>query len=166
MSEFQTRIDIPDQARVEEAALLNLDLADLFNLASQVKQSHWNVKGAQFMQLHLMFDQFTGDLLGYADTVAERITALGGFAAGTIRAANESSRLSEIAFNAVDGLIAVDALATVTAQMCALVRTDIATTHTLGDEVTSNMLQDIGGKLDKWLWFLEAHLQHRAVGRP
>ena len=41
---FTTRIDIPEQSRRLLIELLNARLADAFDLYSQLKQAHWNVK--------------------------------------------------------------------------------------------------------------------------
>ena len=59
-------------------SLLNQQLADTFDLYSQVKQAHWNVKGPQFIALHELFDRLAEELQAYVDLIAERATALGG----------------------------------------------------------------------------------------
>ena len=66
-------------------SLLNQQLADTFDLYSQVKQAHWNVKGPQFIALHELFDRLAGELQAHVDLIAERATALGGKALGTVR---------------------------------------------------------------------------------
>ena len=45
---FPTRIDLAAEVRGPMIALLNQQLAGTFDLYSQTKQAHWNVKGAQF----------------------------------------------------------------------------------------------------------------------
>ncbi len=42
---FDTRHDLPAAVRSRMIALLNQQLADTFDLMSQTKQAHWNVKG-------------------------------------------------------------------------------------------------------------------------
>ena len=49
---FETRIDIPEGTRDSVIELLNARLADTFDLYSQLKQAHWNVKGPHFIGLH------------------------------------------------------------------------------------------------------------------
>ena len=58
----KTSIDIPGDARVKLCALLNQQLADKFDLFSQIKHAHWNVKGAQFYSLHLLFDKLAEEV--------------------------------------------------------------------------------------------------------
>ena len=49
---YATSIDLDSETRAQVIVLLNQQLADTFDLYSQTKQAHWNVKGAQFYQLH------------------------------------------------------------------------------------------------------------------
>ena len=49
---FHTSIDLKGTSRESMIGLLNQQLADTFDLYSQTKQAHWNVKGMQFQQLH------------------------------------------------------------------------------------------------------------------
>ena len=39
---FETRIDLSEKTRTAMVKLLNQQLADTFDLYSQIKQSHWN----------------------------------------------------------------------------------------------------------------------------
>ena len=48
----KTKIDIPENARGALVAVLNARLADAVDLATQMKQAHWNVKGSNFIALH------------------------------------------------------------------------------------------------------------------
>src|SRR5881409_3394897 len=90
---FTTRIDIPESSRADLVELLNARLADTFDLYSQLKQAHWNVKGSDFIQLHLLYDEIAESVIEYVDTIAERATALGGLALGTARMAAAASTL-------------------------------------------------------------------------
>ena len=53
---FETRIDIPAEAREQLVELLNARLADSFDLYSQLKQAHWSVRGSDFIQQHELYD--------------------------------------------------------------------------------------------------------------
>jgi starvation-inducible DNA-binding protein len=103
MKEFATRNDIPHRTRATMITLLNQQLADTFDLYSQTKQAHWNVKGINFYQLHLLFDEAAESNFEYVDMIAERVTALGGYAQGTARMAAASSRLAEFPTDLTDG---------------------------------------------------------------
>jgi len=84
---YSTRIDIPEMLRTQVIELLNQTLASTLDLKTQVKQAHWNVKGKDFYQLHELFDEIAAEVEEFIDLVAERITALGGYALGTARIA-------------------------------------------------------------------------------
>jgi starvation-inducible DNA-binding protein len=156
---FKTRNDLSAKGREEMIALLNRQLADTFDLMSQTKQAHWNVKGPQFFQLHGLFDRLAAPLPEFIDTIAERATALGGVAEGTARMAAKSSRLAEYPADAFDGAAAVEAIAARYAALAASTRAAIAEAAERGDFDTSDLFTGISRELDKSLWFLEAHRQ-------
>src|ERR1700689_67872 len=57
---------------------LNQLLADTITLRDMYKKHHWQVAGATFYQLHLLFDKHHGEQDELVDTIAERIQLLGG----------------------------------------------------------------------------------------
>jgi hypothetical protein len=95
---YETENDLPEAARIELAALINLRLADAIDLQMQLKQAHWNVKGLHFIGLHELFDKIAEDVESYVDTIAERVVQLGGDAEGTVRMSSARSRLAEYRF--------------------------------------------------------------------
>ncbi len=92
---FPTRIDLSADVRGHMVAMLNRQLATLTDLYTQTKHAHWNVKGANFWGLHKLFDQLAEGLEEHIDESAERLTALGGAAKGTVRMAAANSRLED-----------------------------------------------------------------------
>lgn len=159
VAEFTTRNDLPQRVRTTIVALLNQQLADVFDLYSQTKQAHWNVKGMQFMQLHELFDSLAGMVLGYVDMIAERATALGGYAQGTARMAVQHSTLEEFPEQIVEGKQVVEVLAERYAQFAASTRAAIETALEHEDQDTADLMIEVSRDIDKALWFLEAHLQ-------
>ena len=155
----ETRIDIPARARAKVIASLNARLADAIDLGAQAKHAHWNVKGPQFIALHELFDKLAESVEEHIDELAERITALGGTAYGTIGAAARTSSLTPYPENIVDGLAHVDALAGALAQFGKQIRRGIDEAGKHGDADTADLYTGISREADKYLWFLEAHLQ-------
>lgn len=156
---FDTRNDLPHQVRATMVTLLNQQLADTFDLYSQIKQAHWNVKGMHFMQLHLLFDELAGDVLEYVDMLAERATALGGTALGTARLAAANSHLPEFPLDLNTDKQFVALMAERFANYAATTRAAIDNAAEHGDQSTSDLFTEISRAIDKQLWFLEAHLQ-------
>lgn len=160
---FETRNDLPADSRERLVALLNARLADTFDLYSQLKQAHWNVRGPDFIQLHELYDTVAESVLGFVDEIAERAAALGGLATGTVRMAAEASTLDEYPLAATSGPETVDIVADRLASYGAAARDAIATTDSeLGDMATSDLFTEISRTIDKYLWFIEAHHQARA----
>jgi len=156
---FETRNDLAQEARRKMVDVLNQHLADTFDLLSQTKQAHWNVKGPHFIGLHEMFDTFAAGLAAYVDMIAERCTALGGYAMGTARMAAANSSLDEYPTNITRDMDHVKALADRYATVAQNVREAIDEADEAGDRDTADLFTEVSRDLDKWLWFLEAHLQ-------
>jgi len=156
---FTTSIDIPQEAREQLVDILNQQLADTFDLMSQTKQAHWNVKGPDFFQLHELFDTLAANLAEHVDTIAERATALGGTALGTARMAAENSRLSEYPTDITASMQHVECLVERYATLARGLRASIDEAGDLGDQATADLFTEIARDVDKHLWFLEAHLQ-------
>jgi starvation-inducible DNA-binding protein len=91
---YPTKNDLPEATRVQMIEVLNLRLADAIALQTQSKQAHWNVKGPNFIALHLLFDQISDATLKYIDLIAERAVQLGGIAEGTAKMAVQRARNS------------------------------------------------------------------------
>lgn len=159
---FPTRNDLAADVRQQVAEILSQTLATTTDLKTQVKQAHWNVKGMDFYQLHELFDELAAELVGYIDMTAERITALGGVALGTVRIAAEASILPEYPADAVDGGEHVTALAERYGEYAKHLRDGIAKSAELGDDDTADLYTEISRTIDKHLWFLEAHLHKKA----
>lgn len=154
-----TRNNLPAATREQMIQLLNARLADVTDLKSQVKQAHWNVKGAQFLQLHELFDEIAGRLEAQIDDIAERAVQLGGVANGTIRQAAGASTLAEYPAGLTDGLAHAAAVADRLAMHGAALRAAIDTATAAGDADTADMFTGFSREADKDLWFVEAHLQ-------
>lgn len=154
-----TKNDISKDTREKIIELLNARLADSFDLKSHAKQAHWNVKGIHFFQLHELFDQVATAAEAHVDLIAERATALGGTAIGTVRTAAQKSSLPEYPLEITDGRDHVDALSSSLAAFGKNVRAGIDEADELGDKDTADLFTEISREIDKLLWFVEAHIQ-------
>lgn len=156
---FESSVDINEDNRVRIIDILNARLADSADLKSQAKQAHWNVKGLQFLQVHELFDTIAEHADEASDLVAERATALGGVANGTVRQAAAASSLKEYDLNAVTVEEHLRAVSQRLASFANAAREAIDQTDDLGDPVTADLFTEIVRQADKDLWFVEAHLQ-------
>jgi len=156
---FETRNDLKSEVREKMIDLLNRQLADTFDLFSQTKQAHWNVKGPDFIQLHELYDELAGELIAFVDVIAERATALGGMALGTTRMAAEGTRLPEFPLTATNSMATVEQLVERYANLAETTRGAIDQATDVNDQATADLFIEMARALDKNLWFLEAHLQ-------
>jgi starvation-inducible DNA-binding protein len=154
-----TKNDLAKENREKLIEILNARLADATDLKSQAKQAHWNVKGIHFFQLHELFDQIATAAEAHTDLIAERATALGGTALGTIRVAAQNSSLAEYPLEITDGRDHVDALSSALADFGKKVRRGIDEADDLHDKDTADLFTEISREIDKLLWFVEAHIQ-------
>lgn len=159
MALHSTRNDIPAKQRTRLCDLLNARLADAIDLAAQAKQAHWNVKGPQFIALHGLFDALHTAVAAQVDELAERITALGGTADGTVASVAKRSSLPGWPRDTVRGAECLAAVAAALAAHGAQLRKAIRTAAKADDDVTADLFTGMAAEIDKQLWLVEAHLQ-------
>jgi len=159
---YKTKIDMSEKLRRNINAILNDRLADAIDLQSQVKQAHWNVKGPNFIALHELFDKISDVILGHIDEIAERVTTLGGTAEGTVAVAAKRSKLKNYPLSITAGKDHLFYLSTQLAVYGKALRAAIDDTGNLGDADTADLFTGISRETDKYLWFVEAHLQEKA----
>ncbi len=154
-----TRNDTQSNAKAVSIETLNARLADGIDLALVTKQAHWNLKGPQFIGIHLMLDGFRDEQDDWNDKMAERITQLGGTARGT---ATEVAAHSKLAPYPIATYAIADHLAALIDRYAAFansVRQNIDDTDEAGDPGTADLFTEVSRGMDKQLWFLEAHVQ-------
>lgn len=156
---YPTKNDLPEKSRINAIGLLNQRLADCIDLQTQCKQAHWNVKGPSFIALHKLFDEINADVAGYVDLLAERVVQLGGVAEGTARIVASRSGLADYPLSISSGMEHVGALSDALAQFGRTVRIGIEEMNELEDADSADILTEISRGTDKWLWFVEAHIQ-------
>jgi starvation-inducible DNA-binding protein len=156
---YPTKNDLPEKARRQLVDLLNNRLADCIDLQTQTKTAHWNVKGPSFIALHKLFDEINEEVEGYVDLIAERAVQLGGVAEGTARTVAERSELDEYPLDIASDRLHLEALSSALAAFGERARRAIGESDELGDADTTDIFTEISRGTDKWLWFVEAHLQ-------
>jgi starvation-inducible DNA-binding protein len=109
--------------------------------------------------VHELFDSIAGHLEEQTDTLAERVTTLGGVANGTAREAAAKSGLKEADLEASDAESMLKFLVHNVAHHANALRTAVQESDDLGDAITADVFTQLTRDLDKDLWFLEAHLQ-------
>lgn len=129
---------------------------DLVALAVNGKQAHWHVRGENFIGVHEFLDVVVTNAQDAADTVAERIVALGlpvDARISTVAARTTTPTLS-------DGFQQSDVtVREIVAQLDATLETVYAAVKGLDDIdlVSQDVVIAIAQQLDKDRWFLSSH---------
>src|SRR5690625_754647 len=154
---FNTALEFETETRSKLIETLQQHMADNHDLYDQTKFAHWNVKGENFWELHKLFDELAEMVHPFTDTLAERITLLGGVARGTVRQTAEASGLEEFPDGPQDGHTYLRELQSRFAEHAANSRRH-AEAVAEDDPTSEDMFTEMSRVLDQALYFIEAHL--------
>ena len=146
-----------DQAR-KVADLLQKQLSTYNDLHLTLKHVHWNVVGPNFIGVHEMIDPQVELVRGYADEVAERIATLGFSPQGTPGAILKDRTWDDYSVGRDTVQAHLAALDLVYDGVVEDVRKAIGVTEEL-DPVTQDILIGHAAELEKFQWFVRAHLE-------
>lgn len=155
----RTHNALESNAKQTSIELCNARLADTIDLALITKQAHWNVKGRTFIGVHEMLDKLRTDVDDYVDKIAERAVQLGGTAFGTSQVVNQKSLVEAYPTDIYKVEDHLKALTERFGLIANKVRENIDEADDAGDADTADIFTEVSRGLDKWLWFIEAHLQ-------
>jgi starvation-inducible DNA-binding protein len=156
-----TRNTLNLKIRIQSVELLNKHLASAIDLHAQVKQAHWNVRGANFIAVHKLFDSVSEEVENYSDILAERAGGLGGTADGTIQVAAERTSLIVYPLGIADEQQHIFAVSGALAAFGEGVREASASATAFGDVDTADLFTEVSRGIDEQLWFVESHLAHK-----
>jgi starvation-inducible DNA-binding protein len=147
-----------DKAGREVADLLQKQLSTYNDLHLTLKHVHWNVVGPNFIGVHEMIDPQVELVRGYADEVAERIAALGASPQGTPGAILKDRTWDDYSVGRDTVLAHLAALDLVYTGINEDTRKAIDRLEDL-DLVSQDILIGHAGELEKFQWFVRAHLE-------
>jgi starvation-inducible DNA-binding protein len=155
----QLPIALSAEARRESAQILNKILADTTVLYALYKKHHWNVAGATFYQLHLLFDKHADEQLEIVDLVAERVQTLGAISVGDPRHAAELTSIERPPDGSEDVPAMLSRLLDAHETIIEAVREGIEKTEKNGDWGSNDILMsDVLRRHELQVWFLSEHL--------
>ena len=141
--------------------LLQYRLAAYNDLHLTLKHVHWNVVGPNFIAVHEMIDPQVELVRGYADEVAERIATMGGSPGGTTGDIAKLRDWDDYALRRDTVQAHLGALDLVYRGVVTSNREAITETEEL-DPITQDMLIAQTAELEKFQWFVRAHLENAA----
>ena len=162
MSEF-TIPGLSEEQSSRIRVLLQIQLSTYNDLHLTLKHVHWNVVGPNFIGVHEMIDPQVELVRGYADEVAERIAALGGSPKGTPGAIENDRTWDDYSLGRAGVLQHLAALDKVYDGVIADNRKAIQSLDDL-DLVTQDLIIGETGELEKFQWFVRAHLEDATGG--
>jgi starvation-inducible DNA-binding protein len=141
------------------ADILQKRLSAYNDLHLTLKHIHWNVVGPNFIGVHEMIDPQVELVRGYADAVAERIAALGQSPDGTPAAIARDRTWDDYSVKRDTAQAHLGALDLVYSGVVEDNRKAISETGEL-DPITEDLLIGQTGELEKFQWFVRAHLEN------
>src|SRR6478736_8054943 len=157
MTEF-TVPGMTDKQAAQVAEILQKQLSRYNDLHLTLKHVHWNVVGPNFIGVHEMIDPQVELVRGYADEVAERIAALGVSPQGTPGAIIKDRTWDDYSVGRDTVLSHLAALDLVYTGVNEDTRKAIHGLEDL-DPVSQDMVIGHAGELEKFQWFVRAHLE-------
>lgn len=153
----QSPIGLDKKASEQLVAQLNDLLANYQVFYMNVRGFHWNVKGDNFFELHLKFEEIYNDLLTKVDELAERILTLGYQPDHAYSVYAKKSAIKE-AIDVSDGKTCMEKILEAFAIILPKQRELLELASNSGDEGTNSQMSDYIKEQEKTIWMFNAYL--------
>jgi len=138
---------------------LNQLLADTITLRDMYKKHHWQVSGATFYQLHLLFDKHHGEQDELVDEIAERIQVLGGVSLAMAPDIAETTLIPRPPRGREEAPVQISRLLEAHELILKEARTMAKQASDAGDDGTNDLLvSNVVRTNELQVWFLAEHL--------
>lgn len=157
VEETALRLDREKAEQLVEA--LNTDLAASYVLYHQIKKHHWNVEGAEFLELHEYLGEVAEDLEEGADELAERAQAIGGVPLSGGAALEAHAPIEPEGADVYDIRTSLENDLEAFGVVIESLRDHIALANQLGDFTTEEILRDVLADVEEHAHHLEHYLE-------
>src|SRR5882724_5576785 len=138
---------------------LNQLLADTLTLRDLYKKHHWQVAGATFYQLHLLFDKHHVAQVELIDEIAERIQSLGGLSYAMAADIAENTNIPRPPKGREEVPVQVSRLLTAHEIILMEARASARKAAGMGDDGTNDLLvSSVVRTNEMQVWFVAEHL--------
>jgi starvation-inducible DNA-binding protein len=117
---------------------------------------HWNIKGKNFFELHLKFEELYNDALIKIDEIAERILTLDETPMHTFSQYIDNSGIKSTE-NVFDGDQAIESILDSLKALLSIERNTLKKAAEIGDEGTVSLMSDYITQQEKLIWMLSAY---------
>jgi starvation-inducible DNA-binding protein len=150
---------LDENARVASVATLNQVLVDTMTLRDLYKKHHWQVSGATFHQLHLLYDRHYQEQTGLIDALAERVQMLGGVSIAMAADVAEMTMIPRPPRGREQVPVQLSRLLEAHEMLLLAVRSGADGAARLGDQGTNDLLvSQVLRTNEMQVWFLSEHL--------
>src|SRR5580692_1567834 len=152
-------IALDEKVCAESAENLNQLLSDTITLRDMYKKHHWQVSGATFYQLHLLFDKHHGEQDELVDEIAERIQLLGGISLAMAADIAETTMIERPPRGREEVPVQISRLLEAHELILKEARTMAKLATEAGDDGTNDLLvSDVIRTNELQVWFIAEHL--------
>ncbi len=138
---------------------LNQLIADTITLRDMYKKHHWQVAGATFYQLHLLYDKHFDEQTELVDLLAERIQSLGGIGIAMAHDVAETTLIPRLPRGRQGVPVQLARLLHAHEIILLEARTMARQAAEAGDDGTNDLLvSDVVRTNELQVWFLSEHL--------
>lgn len=147
-----------DQQKTQEIVVqLNDLLANYSVFYQNTRGYHWNIKGENFFQLHLKFEELYNNLILKIDEIAERILTLGGSPSHQFSFYLSNSKIAESS-KVSDGRTAIAEILDAFEKLLVKQRRILELAGDTADEGTNALMSDYIREQEKLVWMYSAFL--------
>ena len=157
VEENALRLDTEKAEQIIDA--LNSDLADAYVLYHQLHKHHWNVEGAEFLEIHRFLQEVYEDVEDAADERAERLQALGGVPHASMTTLAENATVEAEDEDVYDVRTSLENDLEMMGDMIESYRQHIELADGLGDYSTGEMLREQLETIEEHAHHIEHYLE-------
>jgi len=147
-----------DQVYTNDITLgLNELLASFQTYYQNLRGIHWNIKGKQFFELHVKFEELYTDATIKVDELAERILTLGGVPLHTFEDYQKNSKVA-VGKDITNDEESVKLIIASLSSLLILERKLLELSDNASDEGTNSLISDFVSEQEKTIWMMQSWL--------
>ncbi len=159
MNTSHNRIGLDKDKSETLAKHLNTLLANYQVFYMNTRGFHWNIKGNNFFELHLKFEEIYNNLQLKIDEIAERILTLGNTPLHSYSDYLKKAKIKEIT-DSTDGKKSLAAVLDALEIIISLQREILELANDANDEGTNALMSDYIREQEKLTWMYFSYLNH------
>ncbi len=155
---MKNSIGLDKEKAINLSNKLNELLADYQLFYQNLRGLHWNIKGREFFELHLKFEEYYDDAVIKIDEIAERILTLEGEPLHTFRDYLKTAEIKEEE-GVTNGLEGVKIIINNFSMLILKEREILSLAAEADDEGTVSLMSDYITETEKTLWMLNSYIK-------